>query len=101
MTPMGSRMRLEFLVPTRGLFGYRNEFLTDTQRRRHHEPPRSTATHPSRVRSPAALTGSLVAFETGEAAAYGLVRRAGPRLAVHRAGRRPVYAGMIVRPVQP
>ena len=31
MTPIGSRMRLEFLVPTRGLFGYRNEFLTDTR----------------------------------------------------------------------
>ena len=65
-------MRLEFLVPTRGLFGYRNEFLTDTQRRGHHEPRRLTATRPSRARSRAALTGSLVAFETGEAAAYGL-----------------------------
>ena len=33
MTPMGSRYRLEFLVPSRGLFGYRNEFLTDTRMR--------------------------------------------------------------------
>ena len=31
MTPVGSRYRLEFLVPSRGLFGYRNEFLTDTR----------------------------------------------------------------------
>ena len=31
MTPVGSRMKLEFLVPARGLFGYRNEFLTDTR----------------------------------------------------------------------
>ena len=31
MTPMGSRYRLEFLVPSRGLFGYRSEFLTDTK----------------------------------------------------------------------
>ncbi len=31
MTPVGSRMKLEFLVPSRGLFGYRNEFLTDTK----------------------------------------------------------------------
>ena len=31
MTPMGSRMKLEFLIPARGLFGYRNEFLTDTK----------------------------------------------------------------------
>ena len=31
MTPVGSRVKLEFLVPARGLFGYRNEFLTDTK----------------------------------------------------------------------
>ena len=31
MNPIGSRMRLEFNVPSRGLFGYRNEFLTDTR----------------------------------------------------------------------
>ena len=36
MTPVGSRMKIEFLVPSRGLFGYRNEFLTDTQRRGHY-----------------------------------------------------------------
>ena len=31
MTPVGDRMKAEFLVPSRGLFGYRNEFLTDTK----------------------------------------------------------------------
>ena len=31
MNPVGSRYRLEFLVPSRGLFGYRSEFLTDTR----------------------------------------------------------------------
>ena len=31
MTPVGDRMKIEFLVPSRGLFGYRNEFLTDTR----------------------------------------------------------------------
>ena len=31
MTPVGDRMKVEFLVPARGLFGYRNEFLTDTK----------------------------------------------------------------------
>jgi GTP-binding protein len=31
MTPVGSRMKVEFLVPSRGLFGYRNEFMTDTK----------------------------------------------------------------------
>lgn len=31
MAPVGTRMKIEFLVPARGLFGYRNEFLTDTR----------------------------------------------------------------------
>ena len=31
MNPVGSRTKLEFLVPARGLFGYRSEFLTDTK----------------------------------------------------------------------
>ena len=31
MNPVGNRTKLEFLVPSRGLFGYRNEFLTDTK----------------------------------------------------------------------
>lgn len=31
MTPLGGRMRLEFSVPSRGLFGYKSEFLTDTK----------------------------------------------------------------------
>ena len=94
MTPVGSRMRLEFLVPTRGLFGYRNEFLTDT---------RGEGIMASVLDSYAPVkgdierrqTGSLVAFETGEATAYGLggiqdrgVLFIGPGV--------EVYAGMIV-----
>ena len=32
MSPKGDdRMRVEFLIPARGLFGYRSEFLTDTK----------------------------------------------------------------------
>lgn len=31
MHPQGDRMRLTFLIPARGLFGYRSEFLTDTK----------------------------------------------------------------------
>ena len=31
MTPIGSRMRLQFLVPSRGLFGYKSQMLTDTR----------------------------------------------------------------------
>ena len=38
MTPQGSRVRLEFLIPSRGLFGYRSEFLTDTRGEEHHLP---------------------------------------------------------------
>ena len=94
MTPLGSRMRLEFLVPTRGLFGYRNEFLTDT---------RGEGIMASVLDSYAPVkgdierrqVGSLVAFETGEATAYGLggiqdrgVLFIGPGV--------EVYAGMIV-----
>ena len=30
MLPVGNRVKLTYLVPSRGLFGYRNEFLTDT-----------------------------------------------------------------------
>ena len=31
MTPVGERMKIEFLIPARGLFGYRSDFLTDTK----------------------------------------------------------------------
>ena len=31
MNPVGSRMKIEYLIPARGLFGYRNEFLTATK----------------------------------------------------------------------
>ena len=31
MAPQGGRMKLEYLIPARGLLGYRNEFLTDTR----------------------------------------------------------------------
>ena len=36
MNPVGERMKLEFLVPARGLFGYRNEFPDRHQGRGHH-----------------------------------------------------------------
>ena len=31
MQPIGNRTRIEFLIPSRGLFGYRSEFMTDTK----------------------------------------------------------------------
>ena len=71
MTPVGSRMKLEFLVPARGLFGYRNEFLTDTKGEgimasvfECYAPYKGDLSRRS--------SGSLVSFETGESVTYGL-----------------------------
>ena len=94
MTPVGTRMKLEFLVPTRGLFGYRSEFLTDT---------RGEGIMASVFDSYAPVkgelkrrnTGSLVAFETGDAVAYGLWN-AQERGALFITPGTAVYAGMIV-----
>ena len=94
MNPVGDRMKLEFLVPTRGLFGYRSEFLTDT---------RGEGIMASVFDSYAPVkgelkrrnTGSLIAFETGEAVAYGLWN-AQDRGALFISPGTAVYAGMIV-----
>ena len=71
MLPVGGRTKLQFLIPSRGLFGYRNEFLTDTRGEgimsstfERYEPYKGELTRRN--------NGSLVAFETGEAVAYGL-----------------------------
>ena len=71
MTPMGSRYRLEFLVPSRGLFGYRNEFLTDTRGEGIMSSVLETYA-PMKGEIERRLTGSLISFETGEASSYGL-----------------------------
>ena len=94
MTPVGSRMRLEILVPTRGLFGYRNEFLTDT---RGEGIMASTLDSYAPVKGEIERrqTGSLVAFETGEACAYGL-GGIQDRGTLFIAPGTDVYAGMIV-----
>ena len=94
MTPIGSRMRLEFLVPTRGLFGYRNEFLTDT---RGEGIMASTLDSYAPVKGeiPRRLTGSLVAFETGETTAYG-IGGVQDRGSMFIGPGVEVYAGMIV-----
>ncbi len=94
MTPMGSRYRLEFLVPSRGLFGYRNEFLTDTRG----EGIMSSVLDsyaPMKGEIERRLTGSLIAFETGEACSYGLFN-AQERGALFIGAGTPVYAGMVV-----
>ncbi|NLT13260.1 MAG: translational GTPase TypA [Clostridiales bacterium] len=94
LTPVGNRMKLQFLVPTRGLFGYRNEFMTDTRGEgvmgmvfEKYEPYKGELSRRS--------TGSLVAFETGEAVQYGLYN-AQERGALFIGPGTPVYAGMVV-----
>ena len=88
------RVRLEFVVPARGLFGYRSEFMTDTRG----EGIMSAVFdgyEPFKGELPGRDTGSLVAFESGETTSYGLFNAqdrgtlfVGPGL--------PVYSGMIV-----
>jgi GTP-binding protein len=94
MTPVGNRMKAEFLVPSRGLFGYRNEFLTDTKG----EGIMATVFDsyaPFKGDVQRRTTGSLIAFETGESVAYGLFN-AQERGVLFIGPGVPVYAGMIV-----
>ena len=94
MNPVGNRTKLEFLVPARGLFGYRSEFLTDTKGEGimasvfdSYAPVKGEISRRS--------TGSLVAFGTGEAVTYGLFN-AQERGALFIGAGTPVYGGMIV-----
>ena len=94
MTPMGNRYRLEFLVPSRGLFGSRSEFLTDTRG----EGIMSSVLDsyaPMKGEIERRLTGSLIAFETGDACSYGLFN-AQERGSLFIGAGTPVYAGMVV-----
>ena len=95
MTSQGeSSMRLKFLVPARGLMGYRSELLTDTR-------GNGVMSHifhayePYKGPIPERNTGSLVAHETGDTSSYGLFNTqdrgrlfVGPGV--------PVYEGQIV-----
>ncbi len=94
MTPVGSRMKLEFLVPARGLFGYRNEFLTDTKGEGIMASVFDSYA-PFKGEVSRRNTGSLVSFETGESVAYGLFN-AQDRGALFIGPGVPVYEGMIV-----
>ena len=94
MTPMGSRYRLEFMVPSRGLFGYRSEFLTDTRG----EGIMSSVLAdyaPMKGEIERRQYGSLISHETGEACAYGL-GAAQERGSLLIGTGTPVYAGMVV-----
>ncbi len=94
MDPVGSRTKLEFLIPSRGLFGYRNEFLTDTKG----EGIMASVFEkyaPYKGEIQRRNTGSLVAHEQGESVTYGLFA-AQERGALFIGPGVPVYEGMVV-----
>ena len=94
MHPQGSRTRLTFLLPSRGLFGYKSEFLTDTKG----EGIMSSVFYeyaPYKGEIPRRSTGSLISFETGEAVTYGLFN-AQERGSLYIGAGVPVYEGMAV-----
>ena len=94
MTPVGERMKLEFLVPSRGLFGYRNEFLTDTKGEGIMASVFDSYA-PMKGEIQRRNSGSLVSFETGESVTYGLYNAQERGVLFIGAGV-PVYAGMVV-----
>ncbi|MBE6669909.1 MAG: translational GTPase TypA [Ruminococcaceae bacterium] len=94
MNLRGNRMKIEYLIPARGLFGYRSEFLTDT----HGEGILNTLFDgyaPYRGEIQMRFTGSLVASENGETTSYGLYNTQ-ERGNMFIGPATPVYEGMIV-----
>ncbi len=94
MSAVGSRTRLEFIIPARGLFGYKSEFLTSTKGEGvmnsvffEYQPYKGEISRRN--------TGSLVAFETGESVTYGLYNAQGRGTLFIGAGT-PVYEGMVI-----
>lgn len=94
MTPHGSRMRMEFLIPSRGLFGFKSEFLTDTRGEGvinsiffEYQPYKGEINRRE--------VGSLIAHETGKAIVYGLYN-AQERGELFIGPGVPVYGGMVV-----
>ena len=93
-TREGGSSHLEFLIPARGLLGYRSQFLTDTNGNgimNHvfdsYQPYKGDIEQRS--------TGSIIAHETGEATGYGLFNtQSRGRLFIGPGT--PVYEGMIV-----
>ena len=95
MTPLGTtRMKITFMVPSRGLFGYRNEFLTDTKG----EGIMASvfdSYQPYKGDIQRRRTGSLISFETGESITYGLYN-AQERGTLFIGAGVPVYEGMVI-----
>ena len=94
MTPQGNRTRLEFLIPSRGLLGYKSEFLTNTRG----EGIMSSVFDgyvPYKGDIPRRSTGSLICHESGEAVTYGLYN-AQERGTLFIGAGIQVYEGMVV-----
>lgn len=95
MTPItGGYTRIEFLIPSRGLIGYRGEFMTDTKGNgiintifEGYEPYKGDIAYRKQ--------GSLIAFETGESVTYGLFS-AQDRGTLFIGSGEKVYAGMVI-----
>lgn len=90
----GGYTRLEFNIPSRGLIGYRSEFLTDTKGNgiintifNGYEPYKGDISYRKQ--------GSLIAFETGESVTYGLFG-AQDRGTLFIGPGEKVYAGMVI-----
>ena len=94
MNPVGSRMKIEYLIPSRGLFGYRNEFLTTTKGEGIMASVfDSYAPYKGEVERRS--TGSLISYETGTAVSYGLFNAQQRGNLLIEPGTE-VYEGMIV-----
>ena len=90
----GGYTRLQFLIPSRGLIGYRGEFMTDTKGNgilntefEGYAPYKGDMFYRK--------TGSLIAFESGESITYGLFN-AQERGTLFIGPGEKVYAGMII-----
>lgn len=94
MSPQGSRIKLDFVIPARGLIGYKGDFLTDTKG----EGVMNSIFYgyePLKGSMPRRPYGALVAYETGEAVTYGLFNAQGRGVLFVSPGTQ-VYAGMVV-----
>ncbi len=94
MTSHNSRIKMEFLIPSRGLFGYKSEFLTDTKG----EGVLSSVFEKYDLYKgdiDRRDMGSLIAFESGDSIVYGLYN-AQERGTLFIGAGVPVYGGMVV-----
>lgn len=94
MVTHGSRIKMEFLIPSRGLFGYKSEFLTDTRGEGIMSNVHDSF-QPYKGDIDRRKMGSLIAFETGESIVYGLYN-AQDRGNLFIGAGVPVYMGMVV-----